>query len=442
MFISKIRTFLIISGDVISLYVSLILTLLIRYGTDNFYGPFYSHLKPFSIIFIVWFLIFYLFDLYRERFFKPGPATVQTFTLAVIANIVASVMIFYAFEPFFRLTPKTNLLIFGFIFGISDYFLRLALARLFISGGWRKKIIFIGNSPAFSFLAEYIKNNPQTGYNIYSRIEKLNKKEFSDLTEIIKKNEIEMVVIDADIKKNRLNIQFIYRLLPLEIKILDLSRFYETIFQKVPLEEIKESWFIEEITLSRRFYDIFKRTVDLILSFILNILFLPIIIGIALLIKINSRGPVIYKQKRTGKDNRPFILYKFRTMKIGEAGPLWTDKNDRRLTFIGKIIRRTHLDELPQIFNILKGDMSFIGPRPERTELTDLYKKLPYYEIRHIIKPGLTGWAQVNYKPSTSVEEAREKLQYDIYYIKNRSLILDFLIFLKTIKYIFKCYYD
>lgn len=437
MFISKIRTFLIILGDAVSLYTSLIITLLIRYRAEDFYGPFYSHLKSFSIIFIVWFLIFYLFDLYQERLFKHSPATAQAFSLAIIASIVASIIIFYAFEPFFKLTPKTNLLIFGLVFGISDYLLRLALARLFISGGWRKKIIFIGKSPIFSSLTEYIKNNPQTGYNVNLWPDKLNEKSFSDLTELIKKNGIEMAVVGADVKNNPLNIKFIYRLLPLEIKILDLSHFYETIFQKVPLEEIEESWFIEEITLGRRFYDVFKRTIDLALSFILNILFLPIIIGIALLVKISSIGSIIYKQKRMGKNNRPFILYKFRTMKIGETGPLWTDKNDHRLTFIGKIIRWTHLDELPQLFNILKGDISFIGPRPERTELTDLYKKLPYYEIRHTIKPGLTGWAQVNYKPSASLEEAKEKLQYDIFYIKNRSLILDFLILLKTIKYIF-----
>ena len=246
-----------------------------------------------------------------------------------------------------------------------------------------------------------------------------------------------MAIVDAGVKNNHLNIKFIYRLLPLEIKIMDLSRFYETIFQKVPLEEIKESWFIEEITLGRRFYDMFKRTIDLTLSLILNIILLPIIIIIALLVKISSEGSVIYKQERIGKNNRPFILYKFRTMKIDETGPLWTDKNDPRLTFFGKIIRWTHLDELPQLFNILKGDISFIGPRPERTELTDLYKKLPYYEIRHTIKPGLTGWAQVNYKPSASLKEAREKLQYDFYYIKNRSLILDLLILLKTVRYLF-----
>jgi lipopolysaccharide/colanic/teichoic acid biosynthesis glycosyltransferase len=167
------------------------------------------------------------------------------------------------------------------------------------------------------------------------------------------------------------------------------------------------------------------------------VVFIPLMLLIAVLIKLNSRGPIIYKQKRIGKNDLPFTLYKFRTMKIGVNGPLATEKNDKRVFFTGKILRFTHLDELPQLWNILGGDISFIGPRPESSELVEIYKKLPYYEIRHLIKPGLTGWAQVNYKPSASVEEAFEKLRYDIYYIKNRSLVLDLLILLKTIKYIF-----
>ena len=127
-------------------------------------------------------------------------------------------------------------------------------------------------------------------------------------------------------------------------------------------------------------------------------------------------------------------------MRENSGGPLWTENRDPRLTAIGKILRFTHLDEVPQLWNILKGDLSFTGPRPERTELVEQYKNFPYYEIRHIIKPGLSGWAQINYKPSASLEEAQEKLRYDIFYIKNRSFFLDLVIILKTIRYIFISY--
>jgi len=180
-----------------------------------------------------------------------------------------------------------------------------------------------------------------------------------------------------------------------------------------------------------------KRVFDLALALVLFIIFLPFFIIIALFIKITSGSPVIYRQKRVGKDNKTFILYKFRTMKLNESGPLWTDENDERIFLGGWILRQTHLDELPQLINIIRGDISFVGPRPERLELVELYKQLPNYEIRHTVKPGLTGWAQLSYKASVSLEEANEKLQYDIFYIQNRTFISDFVILFKTIKHLF-----
>ncbi len=420
---------LIIFGDIIILYSSLILTLMIRYGTDYFPNTFRSHLIPFSLIFIVWILVFYLFNFYSDKFFKHNLANVQNFILAILINIVLSIIIFYAFEPFFKLTPKTNLLIFGLIFSTVDYAWRMGLSKIFISAGLRKKILIIGDSEIAASLIDYLNNNPQTGYNaVLWNKKNINEKNLSG---------VDAIVVSNNIKKDPAVVKFIYQLLPLNIKIFDLSDFYEMIFQKVPLQEVEELWFIEQITIATHFYDALKRLVDAILSAILITVFLPLIFLFTILIKITSRGSAIYKQERIGKNDKSFTLYKFRTMRIDKKGPLATEKNDKRLTFVGKILRYTHLDELPQLFNIFKGDISFIGPRPERTELVELYKKLPYYEIRHIIKPGLTGWAQVNYKPSASLEEAYEKLQYDIYYIKNRSLVLDFLILIKTIRYLF-----
>jgi len=173
---------------------------------------------------------------------------------------------------------------------------------------------------------------------------------------------------------------------------------------------------------------------------VLFIILLPLSIVIAILIRLSSRGPILFTQKRVGKNGKEFTLYKFRTMRNGANDPAWkpwTEPNDSRITHAGRILRATHLDEIPQLWNIVKGNISFIGPRPERTELANQYGSLPYYDIRHTIKPGLTGWAQINFKPSASLEEAYEKLCYDIYYIKNRSLFLDILITLKTIRHLF-----
>ncbi len=424
---TNFKKLLILFGDIAVLYGSLVLMLVIRYGADYFPSALKSHLAPFSLIFIVWLLVFYLFNFYSEKFLKYGPATVQNFISAIGINIALSVAIFYIFEPFFKLTPKTNLLIFSLIFFIIDYVWRAGLSKIFISRGLRKQIIIVGNSPVIEPLLNFLNNNPQIGYTAEKR----------EIENLINLNGIEALIISNSLKKNPNVIKNIYKLLPFNVKIFSLADFYETIFQKAPLEEVDELWFVEQISTATRFYDAIKRFLDVVLSLILIIAFLPLILIIAILIKINSKGPTIYKQQRIGKNDFPFTLYKFRTMKIGVNGPLATEKNDKRVFFVGKILRFTHLDELPQLWNILKGDISFIGPRPESSDLVEIYKKLPYYEIRHIIKPGLTGWAQVNYKASASPEEAHEKLRYDIYYIKNRSLVLDFLILLKTIKYIF-----
>ena len=413
------------------LYGALILTLIFRYGPNYFRESFYAHLKPFSIIFVIWLVTFYLADLYKEKRLRISPATIQVFILAIIISVTSSVILFYLFPSFFKMTPKTNLAIFALVFGILNIGWRIILVKIYISGGWRNRLLLIGDSPIIDELINYLKNNPQIGYDVAAQ------KSENDISQIIAKNKINIIVIQTYLKKDRKIIKIFYQLLPSKIAIVDLITFYETIFQKLPLKELDESWFIDKITTRRHLYDAIKRLIDICLSLFLIIIFLPLILIIAILTKLSSRqGPVIYKQERIGVNNKPFTLYKFGTMQVDE-GPLWTTENDKRLTWFGKILRYSHLDEIPQLYNILKGDISFIGPRAERRELVELYKQLPYYEIRHIIKPGLTGWAQLNYKPSASLEEAREKLQYDIYYIKNRSLVLDLLILLRTVRYLF-----
>ena len=425
------KKIIILLGDILILYGALILTLIFRYGPNYFGESFDVHLKPFSIIFVIWLVTFYLADLYKEKRLRISPATIQVFILAIIISVTSSVILFYLFPSFFKMTPKTNLAIFALVFGILNIGWRIILVKIYISGGWRNRLLLIGDSPIIDELINYLKNNPQIGYDVAAQ------KSENDISQIIAKNKINTIVIQTYLKKDRKIIKIFYQLLPSKIAIVDLITFYETIFQKLPLKELDESWFIDKITTRRHLYDAIKRLIDICLSLFLIIIFLPLILIIAILTKLSSRqGPVIYKQERIGVNNKPFTLYKFGTMQVDE-GPLWTTENDKRLTWFGKILRYSHLDEIPQLYNILKGDISFIGPRAERRELVELYKQLPYYEIRHIIKPGLTGWAQLNYKPSASLEEAREKLQYDIYYIKNRSLVLDLLILLRTVRYLF-----
>ena len=187
-------------------------------------------------------------------------------------------------------------------------------------------------------------------------------------------------------------------------------------------------------------YEFFKRPIEFLLAAILLIVLFPIGLIISAIIAATSLGPVIYTQKRSGRGESDFPIYKFRTMEVDaeKSGPQWSSANDKRVTGFGKILRKIHLDELPQLINILRGELSFVGPRPERPEfVSQLKKDVPYFELRLLVRPGITGWAQINYKYGSSVEDAYEKLQYDLYYLKNRSLTLDFLILLRTIKYLF-----
>jgi len=435
---SKIKTIILITGDIVVLYGALVLTLLIRYGPTPLETSFKTHLRPFSVIFLVWLLIFYLADLYKGKYLRIGLETIQIFVLVIIISGAASVILFYLFPSFFKLTPKTNLVIFGLSFGILNLGWRLLLTKIYISSGWRNRLLIIGDSPITNQLIYYLKQNPQIGYDVALWIKDVfGARVKQQINESIVVNNINTIVIQSHFKKDPEIAKIIYRLLSSKIAVMDFAGFYEIIFQKVPLDEVEENWFIEKISGRRRVYDATKRVFDMALSLFLGIVLLPFIIIIAILTKLSSRkGPVIYEQERVGLNNKIFTLYKFGVMRSDE-GALWTLKNDERLTPLGKFLNYTHLNEIPQLYNILKGDISFIGPRPERKELAELYRQLPYYEMRHIIKPGLTGWAQVNYQPSASLEEAFEKLQYDIYYIKNRSLILDLLILIKTARYLF-----
>ena len=218
-----------------------------------------------------------------------------------------------------------------------------------------------------------------------------------------------------------------------------MASFYEKITGKIPVATIEQIWFLENLSEgSKKFYEVLKRFFDLVFSLVFLIFSLPIIPLIALLIKLDSPGAVFFRQIRTGKEGNPFWAIKFRTMvdKAETNGPQWATKNDPRVTRLGRFLRKTRIDEIPQLLNVLRGEMSLIGPRPERPEFVEqLQNEIPFYKERLLIKPGLTGWAQVvgpNY--GGSISESLEKLQFDLFYIKNRSLTLDLSILLKTIK--------
>lgn len=223
------------------------------------------------------------------------------------------------------------------------------------------------------------------------------------------------------------------------VRITELSTFFERENGHLQLDSMNASWMI----LGEGFHqglmrDTVKRVFDLVVSLSLLVATSPIMLVTAILIKLESHGPVFYRQERIGQHGRPFSIFKFRSMRADaekDGRPQWARKNDDRITLIGRFIRRTRIDELPQVFNVFMGEMSFVGPRPERPYfVADLNRKIPYYGVRHIVKPGITGWAQVRYPYGASVEDSLEKLQYDLYYVKNHSLFLDLMILTQTVQ--------
>lgn len=302
--------------------------------------------------------------------------------------------------------------------------------------------LIIGIPEALEAFQTDLKNSKLNGQIYYHNILLTPFSNEDEIAEIILKKRITAIVLASPNQYSENIINSLLKIKLSGIKVFSLTEFYEIYWMKVPIYYIKHKWFLlsSGFTLLHNMISFrIKRVFDIFLSFFLLPIFIVIFPFLAVAIKMSSQGPIFFKQKRVGKHGRIFTIYKFRSMPIDaeETGAQWTEPKDPRVTFIGKIIRKTRLDEIPQALNVLKGDMSFIGPRPERPEFTnELQKKIPYYDLRHLIKPGITGWAQVSYHYGSSIEDAKEKLEYDLFYIKNHSIILDLKIILKTIRII------
>lgn len=261
----------------------------------------------------------------------------------------------------------------------------------------------------------------------------------NQIEEILARENVRKLVVSITDRRGTLPVRNLLTCKMRGIEIIDSPTFYEELTGKLLIEDIHPSWFIYSggfrVTSLRRAW---KRSLDILFSLLGILLVLPFIPIIVLLIKSSSPGPVLFKQKRVGEKNCEFTLFKFRTMcdnAEAETGPVWACENDPRITGLGCWMRKMRIDEIPQLYNVLMGEMSFVGPRPERKEFVDrLSETIPYYGKRHFVKPGITGWAQVKYAYGASDEDAMEKLRYDLYYIKNYTFTLDLIITLETVK--------
>ena len=436
------------------MYLALLLTLAVRYGDFSFWpGPQTKiFLYHFSFLYFAWLLILYIFDFYKIPFFKK---IYDLFRNSIIFLFLAGAIgtIYFYLQPQLAITPKRILFLDVLFFTVFLCIWRIIFIQIFKFFAIKEKIIIIGAPANFSrILNDSLKigdyqiiafYNPSFQSRPLSKLAKYGTiSEILKLKEIIEKEEVNTISFTSDFYKDEKIVKEIFLNLPPKLNFINFTDFYETLTKKVPLEAVNELWLLENISrVERKIDEVLKRIFDILFSSLGLLITITLSPFIVLAIKLDSPGPIFFLQKRVGKDRKIFTLYKFRTMEVSskQDKELWREKDPSQITRVGKILRKLYLDELPQFLNILKGDISFVGPRPEWLELAKIFEKeIPFYSLRYIVRPGFTGWAQLNFPPSTSIGEAKEKFQYDLYYIKNRSFFLDLEIILKTIKLIFK----
>ena len=443
----KIKKIILLLGDIVCLYLSLFLTLLIRFQNNYNQELFIKHLPYFSIIFIFWLIIIFSFRSYEinKKLNKKYNLLLNIVNISVI-NFFLSVLYFYII-PQNLISPKTILVINILIFGVIFYAWRSLASKLLYPRIVKRNCLAITNNQD---LIKEIFKKPELELNIKACVNLENNIIFSNLESVdlnklfnfVKNNKIQTIIIDDNLLLDKHIAREIFKCLELRINFIKTTGFYEKFLGKVSINDINKVWLIDNLNENEKWtFDLIKNFLDKVFSFIFLIPAVILLPFIIILIKLDSRGPIFFTQTRTGRKNKNFLAIKFRTMKVDaeKDGHQWAVENDPRVTKVGKFLRKTRLDEIPQLFNVLKGDMSLVGPRPERPEfIKDLKNEIPFYKERLLAKPGLTGWAQINYPYGNSVQDALEKLQYDLYYVKNRSFMLDLSIILKTLNTIIR----
>jgi sugar transferase (PEP-CTERM system associated) len=447
----KARTVLLVSVEAMLLFGGLITAVYVRIGAVEAEDALIQRNGFYKAALATVFCLtsFYLFDLYDFVVMHDRRELVLRLLQALGLAWIALALLFYAL-------PQVMI---GR--GVTLISLPLALSLMV---GWRlsihwilghpelgERILIVGSGPFAVEIAKEALERKDAGYRIVGFVDNdpalvgkslINPKVIgltSDLAALVRSENIDRLVVAIGDRRGQFPTQELLKLsLSGDVSIEESASFYERLTGRVLLDMIRPSWLIFSSRGRRaRLNELLRTVMHRMIAFIGATLSLPIALVTTLVIKLESRGPVLYKQERVGKQGRTFTLMKFRSMRVDaeKDGPVWAKSGDDRMTRVGRIIRKIRVDEIPQFWNILRGDMNFVGPRPERPHfVAQLAQEIPYYEQRHLIAPGLTGWAQINYPYGASIDDARQKLQYDLFYIKNQNLGLDATIMFETIK--------
>ncbi|MBA3733146.1 sugar transferase [Patescibacteria group bacterium] len=427
-------------GDIFFFIFSLWLSLYLRFRELPTLLRFKTHLIPFSILFVIWILVYFIAGLYEKHTLILKSRLPSIIFNVQIVNSIFAIIFFYTF-PIFGITPKTILFIYllvSFMFALGWRIYGIS----FLGSPTREPALLVGSGNEMRELMDEVNNNSRYNLHFVSSIDVQDVSSIDiqeDIVTPVYSNEIKIIAIDFSHENVGPLLPHLYNLIFSKIRFIDSHRIYEDIFDRIPLSIVSYSWFLENISVSPKFtYDFLKRLMDILLSSILSLISLVFYPFVYLAIKLDDAKNIFIFQERIGQNNQIIKIIKFRTMSLNDGGEGNNDR-EQKITRVGKVLRATRIDELPQLWNVLKGDMSLIGPRPELPNLVKLYEKeISFYNVRHLIKPGLSGWAQIyqNSPPkfSTDYNQTKIKLSYDLFYIKNRSFLLDIKIALRTIK--------
>lgn len=433
--------FILVLGDVICFSVALWLTLLVRYlewpGSERLD----AHFAPFLTLSAIWLFVFYIAGLYDKHTVLLKKLLLSRIIYTQIANIVLAAFLFVVIP--FGIAPKTNLVIYLIVSIILITVWRLYLFNFFSPKNLRRAILIADGEEAIE-LADEINNNDRYNYSFVRIIDEravIHTPDFENrLLDLIERENVEIIIANPHGEHIERIMPTIFNLAFLQFRFtfLDFYKVYEDTFDRIPMSSLRHDWFISHISQNGRpVYSACKRLVDIIGALILLVPFAIIFPLIAAAIKLGDGGSLFYVTERIGRFNQVVRIYKFRT-KNGHDSGADALKSTLVDTTVGSFLRKSRLDELPQLINVLQGDLSFIGPRPEMPALASVYdEQIPYYNARHFITPGLSGWAQIKDfdapRGGVDTDRTRNKLSYDLFYLKHRSLILDVQIALKTI---------
>jgi sugar transferase (PEP-CTERM system associated) len=438
-----VRTLVLLIGEALIVWTSFVLGAIYELREDSYLVLNYEggYLKILAVTLLV-LLCSHWLDLYDT-------ARLQTkselyFRLLMVPGVLAFVLAAIAYvRPNYLLgsgSPAVGLLILTVaLFGWRLGFTWLVQLPILV-----ERVYVLGTGERAQRVVQGLRQNPEIGVEIASWTGKMEgavtlEAVAAHLMEVVEKQKVHRVIVATPDRRGALPMKELLELRMQGVKIEEATTWLEKITGKIEVENLNPSWLVFGQGFRRgAIFIMIRRVISVGISLLGLFLALPLFPFIILAIRFDSKGPVFYSQTRVGKGGRTFQVVKFRTMRQdAEAGtgPQWAGTHDPRVTRVGKFLRSSRLDEIPQLWCVLKGDMAFVGPRPERPEFIDmLSKEIPYYGVRHMVRPGLTGWAQVRYKYGSTIEDAREKLQYDLFYIKNASVGLDLLIMFQTVK--------